>query len=348
MNRRGTATHVDLHSGVFDGDYWFDHGHMDYAFTHLLSGGGECYEFRGATVLPVGHGKDITVHSCLASEDDMRNAAAKPIDPKKPICVVEEEPEPVVPTNSGTAPSSAKPPSVEKDSLERIAGHRRALNIAFRTQHGHTKCEKGDCVAPFLLGEDTHVLTCVFNKPNHWVAVAMCNVNVFRAKVKCAESTRRCSVVIMDSLFKREMDRPPGYHSDIGCSAKHFLHNVFSYSKPCDKCRTAFGLNGEAADVCDSVFNVENIEILSPRVPEQHDTNQCGAMSVLSVWTFLRNAKFAEYCLSTPPGVPSEESTRMAHPYSHEDAFSLREYLKFHWELDRELQTTKSTGKGQM
>ena len=336
------ASHKDLDRRVFQQKFWLDQSHMDYALQKLLVGGEECYswEMRATTWLPVAFGKDIGSCSTELGASELRGASPTSWDERKPIIDIASD---SFDTNSSYAGpvnaaecSGTKPEVCVEGAIERTIRDRRALNTAFRNSHANNACLGPDCVAPFVCHEGSHIVTCIFKEPDHWVGVAMCNLEW--GMTESAKRGGRPSIVVMDALFRGENNgRPPEYHADVAQCAKVFLANVLSFSKPCTACETEFGTKGMVKNLCDTKFQMEGIEVISPRVPEQVDGNQCGPMSVLSIWAFLKNADFAKHCMRTSEVLEcSKPCSGIVYPcpYTHEDALSLREYMRVHWELD--------------
>lgn len=304
-NARGAVKVEDIDEEVFEPTYWLNQFHMDYALQGLMAGGEDehSWEMRHATWLQVVYGKDIAHCSEELGKDVLQK-----------VCLKNE------------------PQSKE---AERTARLRRALCRAFRTQHPNGGCKGPDCLAPYLCQEGRHIITSVFSPPNHWVGVAICNLHLGFTGCEntgCEKRDGHPSIVIMDSIFSgRAGEKLPKHLTEVVQDVKVFLHNVFSFASSCTACETALGSNGTSAKLSDSMFRTDSIHILTPRVPQQVDTSQCGPMSVLSMWAFLNNAEFAKQCLRAP----NKTHDGSLCPYTHEDAVSLREYIRIHWELDR-------------
>ena len=225
---------------------------------------------------------------------------------------------------------------VEKDTQTVGARLRRLVLDAFRSQHGGDLAVKhytssygctalsgtGDeCMGPVLYSSPTSALLFPTNWEGwHWVAVAVHQLGDIRL------SSGSCtSIIVMDHYYKvaggdKKSDEvpAPNWHAELIEKFRNILYLLFNDCRVCDPCKAAFEAGRNIGPKLDVIPGV------SPLVPRQFDTIQCGAMTILAIQAFVQMSSFRECCLMGTRQMSSPALTF----YRHADSVRLRKYLR--------------------
>ena len=200
---------------------------------------------------------------------------------------------------------------------------REVLSACLKRQNRNPDCTDARCLG-WLVFRDDSVLLHPFNvNKKHWVTVCILNI-----------ASERPRVVILDSLHSTAT--PPASHAFILEKISKFLEGSLSELYSCPSCARRFNVSGADAEGnyegISLIVQRKGVEVLAPLVPQQQDHSQCGPMSVLALWHFLRHQDFRRYCLGEQgsDGIALDFMCTRLHPYSHTDALELRKFLSKH------------------